>query len=488
MKLTRKTHHHYIGKVHDLTVSNTHSYNVEGLAVHNSAAGSLVSYLTNITSVDPIRWGLMFSRFLRKDAKDMPDIDFDVAAPMELKEELAKEWGSNCVVPISNWNTLQLRSLLKDISKFYDIPFQEVNQVTSKMLAEATPQAKRDHGITAGVYNPTFEELMKYSQSLRKFLDKYPQVKTHVKVLNGQIRSASRHAGGILCAENLNKIMPLIRSGGVLQTPWSEGQNVRHLEPLGFIKFDLLGLASLRMIDSAIQHILRRHKGVDNPTFEDVFRFYDEYLHPDKIDFNDQSVYENIFHKGKWIGVFQFTAQGAQNFCISAKPTTLMEISNITAIYRPGPLSISGDKLYLEAKRDPDEIDSEHPIVEEILKDTYGILVYQEQIAKLAHVLGENISEDDGNLLRKLLTKKGTGDKEKLKQDLKERFIRGCVKKGMSKKSAEGLFKRIEYFSGYGFNLAHSVSYSMLSFQCAWLCNYFCPEWSAAFLQKCTEQ
>jgi DNA polymerase-3 subunit alpha len=198
MKLIRKTHHHYTGKVHDLTVSNTHSYNVEGLAVHNSAAGSLVSYLTNITSVDPIRWGLMFSRFLRKDAKDMPDIDFDVAAPMELKEELAKEWGSNCVVPISNWNTLQLRSLLKDISKFYDIPFQEVNQVTSKMLAEATPQAKRDHGITAGVYNPTFEELMKYSQSLRKFLDKYPQVKTHVKVLNGQVRSCFTDEVGIL--------------------------------------------------------------------------------------------------------------------------------------------------------------------------------------------------------------------------------------------------------------------------------------------------
>ena len=180
---------------------------------------------------------------------------------MQLKEELIEEWGDDTVVPISNWNTLQLRSLIKDISKFYDVPFTEVNSVTSKMIYEATPLAKKKHGITAGVYNPTFEEVMEFSDSLKKFLGKYPHIKTHVESLYGQVRSCSRHAGGVVIGENLDEWMPLIASGGVRQTPWSEGQNVRQLEPMGFIKFDLLGLASLRMIEGAIRHILKQHHG-----------------------------------------------------------------------------------------------------------------------------------------------------------------------------------------------------------------------------------
>ena len=285
-----------------------------------SAAGSLVAYVLDITQVDPIRWGLLFERFLRRDATDYPDIDFDVSEPMELKERLAEDWGENTVVPISNWNTLQLRSLLKDIGKFYDIPFIEVNKVTSVMVREATPDAKRKHDIKAGVYNPTWEEVMEFSPSLRGFLIKYPNVKTHVEALVGQVRSCSRHAGGILVAENLDERMPLINSGGVRQAPWSEGQNVRHLEPLGFIKFDLLGLSTLRMIDGCVRHVLRRHYNIPDPTFEDVRDFYHKHLHPDTIDFDDQEVYENIFQKGNWAGIFQFTEQPAQNFCKRAQP------------------------------------------------------------------------------------------------------------------------------------------------------------------------
>lgn len=150
-----------------------------------SAAGSLVAYVLGITQVDPIKYGLLFSRFLRADAKDYPDIDYDVSDPMVLKEILSQEWGESRVVPISNWNTLQLRSLIKDISKFYRIPFTEVNQVTSRMLHEATPKAKKKHGITAGVYNPTFEEVMEFSESLGAFLKKYPHIKEHINALYG---------------------------------------------------------------------------------------------------------------------------------------------------------------------------------------------------------------------------------------------------------------------------------------------------------------
>ena len=449
-----------------------------------SAAGSLVAYVLGITQVDPIKYGLLFSRFLRSDATDYPDIDYDVADPMKLKEMLIEEWGEDTVAPISNWNTLQLRSLIKDISKFYGIPFTEVNAVTGRMLHEAKAPAKKKHGIKAGIYNPTFEEVMEFSTTLQAFLRKYPHVKTHVEALYGQVRSCSRHAGGVVVAENLDQYMPLINSGGVRQTPWSEGQNVRHLEPMGFIKFDILGLSTLRMIEGCIEHVLRRHHGVDNPSFEDVRDFYNNNLHPDQIDFNDQQVYENVFHAGKWAGIFQFTEGGAQDFCKLAKPTSLIDISAITSIYRPGPLSADVDKQFVEAKESPQYIRYLSEEVQEITEETYGFLIFQEQIALLAHKLGKDLTLDEGNLLRKLLTKKGTGKGNEAKTKIYEKFMQGCREKGMQKVDSQKLWDTFEYFSGYGFNKSHAVSYSILSFQCAWLMNYYPVEWMAAFLDK----
>jgi DNA polymerase-3 subunit alpha len=449
-----------------------------------SAAGALVSYVLGITQVDPIRHGLQFERFLSKTATDYPDIDYDVSDAMGLKQNLIDEWGKNNVVPITNWNTLQLRSLIKDISKFYGVDFQEVNAVTNKMLLEATPLAKAEHGITAGIYNPTFEEVMKHSQTLQDFLKKYPHIKTHVEQLHGSIRSASRHAGGIVVGENLDRWMPLINSKGVRQTPWSEGQNVRHLEPMGFIKFDVLGLETLSMMEKAIEHILRRHKGVKNPTIKDVKDFYNNNLHPDVIDLNDKNVYENIFHSGKWAGIFQFTEGGAQNFCQKVKPNNIVDISSITSIFRPGPLSAGVDKSFAESKHDPDSVVYEHELIKEATSETYGYLVFQEQIALLAHKLGRDISLDDGNSLRKVLTKKGTGKEAEVKQKLHDKFIDGCVDKGLGKELGEKLWQKFIYFSGYGFNKSHAVSYSIISFQCAWLYNYYPSEWLAAYLDS----
>ena len=454
-------------------------------AGRGSAAGSLVAYVLGITGIDPIKYGLLFSRFLRRDATDYPDIDYDVSDPMLLKELLMEKWGKNTVVPISNYNTLQLRSLIKDISKFYGIDFSEVNQVTSVMVLEATPLAKARHNITAGVYNPTFEELMEFSASLKKFLRRYPQVETHVKALTGQLRSISRHAGGVVIADNLNNHMPLINSGGVTQTPWSEGQNVRHLEPLGFIKFDILGLASLRMVEDCIKHILRRHHDVQDPSFDDVKKWYNKNLNPETLDFDNQEVYENIFHKGKWAGVFQFTEKGAQGFCQRAKPRSIIDISAITSIYRPGPLSANVHNSYVKAKKKPKNIKYLHPLVKEVTEETYGYLIFQEQIALLAHKLGKNVSLDEGNLLRKLLTKKGTtGETYEKKKKIHSKFIEGCEEKGITTRQAEKLWQTFEYFSGYGFNKSHAVSYSILSYQCAHLLNYYPVEWMASYLDK----
>lgn len=449
-----------------------------------SAAGALTAYVLGITQVDPIQYGLQFERFLRKDATDYPDIDYDVSDPMRLKEHLIDEWGENSVVPISNWNTLQLRSLIKDISKFYDVPFTEVNYVTNRMMAEATPTAKKAHGIKAGVYTPTFDEVMAYSPTLQQFLSKYPHIETHVNALYGQVRSCSRHAGGVVIAENLNEHMPLINSGGVTQSPWTEGQHVRHLEPLGFIKFDILGLASLRMIEGAISHILKRHKGNAEPTFEDIQKYYNKFLHPDVIDLNENAVYKNVFHKGKWAGIFQFTEEGAQKFCVNARPDNIIDLAAITSIYRPGPLSAGVDKQYVRAKMNPDEVEYLSEEVREITEETAGFLIFQEQIAELAHKLGHGISLDEGNKLRKLLTKKGVAGVEEQKNKIKDKFIQGCASKGIAQSEGAHLWDTFEYFSGYGFNKSHAVSYSILSYQCAWLLHYYPSEWVAAFLDK----
>jgi DNA polymerase-3 subunit alpha len=453
-------------------------------AGRGSAAGSLIAFCLEITQIDPIKYNLQFERFLRKDAVDYPDIDYDVGDPMALKDMLIDEWGDNVVVPISNWNTLQLRSLIKDISKFYSIDYSEVNQVTSRMMSEALPKAKEANGIVAGVYTPTFKEVMDYSESLKGFLNKYPHVKTHVLRIFGSVRSCSRHAGGVLVGENLDKHMPLIASGGVRQTPWSEGQNVRHLEPMGFIKFDILGLASLRMIEGAIRHILVRKEGIANPTFEDIKKYYDTHLDPNVVDFADESVWEKVFHKGKWAGIFQFTQPGAQNFCKEVKPNNLVDLAAITAIYRPGPLSAGVAKKYTKAKASPEDIEYGHPIIKECLEDTYGFIIFQEQLALLAHKLGRDISLDEGNMLRKLLTKKGTGKGAETLEVIRIKFIDGCVDKGITERQAMQLWEKMEFFSGYGFNASHAVSYATLSYQCAWLLRYYPIEWVAAFLDK----
>ena len=453
-------------------------------AARGSASGSLLAYALDITQVNPIRWELPFERFMTKGMTSYPDIDFDVAEPALLKQKLADEWGEFSVVPISNWNTLQLRSLIKDISKFYEIPFTEVNAVTGTMLQEATPLAKKKHGINAGVYVPTFEEVMEFSSTLQDFLRKYPHIKTHVEACYGNVRSQSVHAGGCIVADNINEHMPLIRSKGMWVTPWSEGQNVRHLEPLGFIKFDILGLSTLTMIQDSIRHILKRHHNIAEPTFDDIKKYYAQNLHPDKIGFDDKEVWENVFHNvSSAPGIFQFTNSGMSAFCERVMPDSLDELSAVTSIFRPGPLSFGVHDLFVGAKRGTLDIEWHHPIYREITEKTYGNIIYQEQIAEICSRIGKDISRADGNTIRKLLTKKGTG-KEHLLAAYEAKFIEGASDKGIPNHVANRIWTAMSEFAKYGFNLCHATSYSIISYQCAWLWNYYPSEWIASFLQK----
>lgn len=461
-----------------------------------SAAGSLIAYLLKITQLDPIKEELLFSRFLRKDAEGYPDIDYDVSDRDGLVTELMIKWGEDCVVPITNWNTLSIKSLTKDLAKLLDVPFQEVNEVTRVMDVEATAMAKNANDIKSGVYTPTVDEYIKYSNSFSEFLEKYPSIEQYLKLLEGQIRSQSRHAGGILVVDNIDFKIPLIRSKVnkeekesrikkglqpyVYQTPWTEGQNVRHLEPMGFIKFDVLGLKTLSIIENTINLLLLKKNGI-KPTFPQIKEFYNDYLHPDKLDKDNEEIMKNIYWEGKWAGIFQFTEEGVQKFCMQVKPLSIHDLSVITAIYRPGPLGAGVVDKYLEAKNNPRRIKYEHPFIKEVTESTYGFLIFQEQISMLAHKLGKNISQDEAELLRKVLTKKGTG-KDEVKDKLKTKFIDGCIEKELTEEKVEEIWNSFELFAGYGFNKSHSVGYSYISYMCAWLLYNYPNEWLASFL------
>ena len=458
-----------------------------------SAAGSLVAYVLGITQIDPIKHGTMFSRFMSENQASigMPDIDFDVSHANELKKYFVELWGETRFVKVSNFNRFKLRSTIKDVAKFFDVPYQEVNDTTSVMEAEAMSQAKEDHGIKAGVYTPTFEEVKKYSKSLQKFFENYPHVADYVENLYLSIRSVSAHAGGVIIHDDLTDHLPIINSGGVFQSPWCEGVNVRHLEPLGFIKFDLLGVTTLAIIERCIQNILKKqNKDYD---FLNIKKFYDENLNTRFKDCDDEQVWKKVFHDGLFVGIFQFDKENSQTICKNIKPDNIDELSAITSINRPGPLASDVDKIYEKFKKNPELINCEHPIVEKILSKTYGQVIYQEDVAQIAHEMGKNISLDEGNLLRKVFTKwlkdiSSTAgkqlppEKQAVHDNLKNKFIDGCIEKGLTEEGAEEFWKKLHAFSGYSFNFSHALSYSVISYQCAWLLTYYKAEWCCAFL------
>ena len=314
-------------------------------AGRGSGAGSLVCYLMGITLIDPIEHGLLFERFLSENRNEPPDIDTDVEDRDVALEILRGHFGENNVIAISNFNSLQLKSLIKDISKLYQIPFEEVNAVTSVMEDEARQPILDSIGGDQKLYVFDFDGAYEHSKSFRDFIDKYPKVAESVKVLFRQLKAIGRHAGGTIITENAEDNMPIIRIRGVDQTPWGEGLTAKHLEPFGFIKYDFLGIATLRTIKGCIERILE--KQMIDPSPQNVNKFFLEYLHPDVIGQGDETVFQEIYHKGRFCGTFQLAERNVQDFCVNAKPTSVSDVSVLTSIYRPGPLCISGDSTIL---------------------------------------------------------------------------------------------------------------------------------------------
>ena len=452
-----------------------------------SGAGSLVNYLLGITQLDPIPHNLLWERFLHRNKAGWPDIDTDAGDRDELIKAAIELYGSDAVVPVSNFNTLKLKSLIKDIAKFHDVPFDEVNAVTGPLREEVMPHAANSDEEKS-VFVLKHEDCMKYSTGYREFMTKYPHVAEHVSSLFMQNRSVGRHAGGVIIADpdDLEQSMPIIGVRGDLQTPWSEGMNFRNLEENGFLKFDFLGLTLLKDVENCIYRILKS-QGNKNPTFLDVKAFFDEHLNCRTIVQDDLKVWKHVYENGHLSGIFQFTASGARNFAMEAKPTSITELAALTAIYRPGPLKANVHKKYVQAKKNVDAIKYDHPIIKEVLGPTFGFIVFQEQFMVLAQKLG-GFTLGEADKLRKTLVKKSLdalGGKASEKDIARERFIKGAKDlHGVPESISTKLWKEIEYFSGYGFNASHAVSYAIDSYYAAWLHTHYETDWLATILDS----
>lgn len=472
-----------------------------------SGGGSLVNYVLYITDIDPMEWELPFSRFLSVQRKGYPDIDSDLGDRDKVLDELRKFFGYTNVAPISNYNTFKLKSLVKDLAKFAGVPFEEAN-VATRSVEQEVRKATHKHGDDKNLFVLKYEDAMSFkcvkkdklpedplicsgctpscevpvSPSFRDFILKYPQVAESMKVLFKQNKSLGRHAGGVLIVDDLPNKMPLIASKGEPQTPWVEGVAVKHLEYIGnFLKLDLLGIEVMRLVEGTIRRILQKQGNV-SPTFDDVKAWFDANMAPDKIDLNDQKVYEYVYHEGRWPGIFQCTSSGAQKLFMKAKPRSIIDIAALTSIYRPGPLSAKVDKMWLDHEEEP--FDWGHPLINDTLKDTRGLLVFQEGVMALVNkVSGFPLSETDE--VRRAIMKRSISGGEaarKKTKELEDSIVNGAINNGVPEDIARKMYQTIVWMSGYGFNKSHAVAYAIDSYWSAWLLTHYEEEWICAYL------
>lgn len=427
---------------------------------------------------------------------DVPDIDNDVSNRDKLLDLLRDKAGEKNVVPISNFMTLQLKSLVKDMSKLHKIDFQEVNDVTRDLLEEVMPKA--NDGENKSLFSLKFDDCMEHSEKFRNFMEKYPKVAEPIKVLYKQNRAIGKHAGGVVICEDLDKKMPLIVVKGEIRTPWAEGMNMHCLEPLGFVKSDILGISTLRMIENCIGLILKRYHDIPNPTWEDTKDWYEKNLHPSALgEMDDAKVFDHVFEKRRFADIFQYTNPQTQKYIHDFAPKSVRDLSMATAIYRPGPLAAKVDKMIIRSRRENDIKKYDHPVIDNLLESTFGYIVYQEQIMQLANQLA-GMSHAECDNLRKALLKRSVDkiDAKALEAiELGKQFVEGAEKNGFTgqavrdgkftgKSKAQELYDDIAAFAKYAFNYSHSLTYSVLSYQCSWLMTYFEPEWLCVYLQS----
>ncbi len=395
-----------------------------------SAAGSVVSWSLGITHVDPIHYGLLFERFLNPDRISLPDIDVDF--PDDRRDEVidyvAKLYGKQHIAHISTFGTFGAKQAIRDIGRVNELNPRELD-----LLAKSIP-----NGINISL-DMAFQNSKRFQQIIESD-ERYSRVFYFAKKIEGLPRHVSTHAAGIVMSSlALTDIVALIK---VEQDMLSTQVTMEYLEELGLIKMDFLGLRNLTIIDKTLSYI--------KPKI-DIFR----------IPLDDQKTYEMI-SRGNTVGIFQLESEGMKNLIVKMKPHQFTDISTCIALYRPGPME--NIPLYLKNRLQNHHIEYLHPDLIPIISETYGVIIYQEQIMQIAQVMaGFALSKAD--ILRKAMSKKNAAELIKLKEE----FIQGCIEKGHQKSIGEQLYELILKFANYGFNKSHSVAYGMISYQMAYL-------------------
>jgi DNA polymerase III subunit alpha len=412
-----------------------------------SAAGSLVSYAMQITDIDPLQYGLLFERFLNPERISMPDIDIDFCMNRrgEVIQYVTEKYGREQVAQIITFNTLAARAAIKDVGRVLDMSFADVDRIT-KLVPNVLNIKLKDAIET----EPGFAALAKQDPRVQEVLDV-------AKRLEGFARNSSVHAAGVVISpEPLRNIVPLYRTN---REEVVTQYDMNGLEKLALLKMDFLGLTTLTLIDDALKMIEKRH-GVR--------------IVAEELDTEDPGAYE-IFCKGFTSGIFQFESPGMRDILRRYQPSRIEDLTALNALYRPGPMAMIDD--FIDRKHGRKPVVYDLPEMKEVLEETYGVMIYQEQVMQISNrVAGYSLG--DADILRRAMGKKKVEEMDKQRS----RFLAGAGERGHPAKKAEKIFDLMAQFAGYGFNKSHSAAYSYVAFITAYLKAHYPVDFMAALL------
>ena len=415
-----------------------------------SGAGSLVAYSLKITDLDPLQYNLLFERFLNPERVSMPDFDIDFcqANRDRVIDYVKDKYGRDAVSQIVTFGTMAARAAIRDVGRVLDMSYMFCDGI-SKLIPNKPGQ------------HITIDGAIKAEPILAERLAKEDEVKTLLALaqkLEGMTRNVGMHAGGVLIAPGkLTDFCPLYQQPG--STSAVSQYDKDDVEAIGLVKFDFLGLATLTILELAREMIVKRHQGQENFAFENI-----------KLD--DVATYK-LFADGRTESVFQFESRGMQGMLKDARPSRLEDLIALNALYRPGPMDLIPS--FVARKHGREVVEYPHPLVEKVLSETYGIMVYQEQVMQTAQVLG-GYSLGGADLLRRAMGKK----KAEEMAEHREIFRKGAGVNGLSEEKADEVFDLMEKFAGYGFNKSHAAAYSLLAYHTGWLKVHFTAEFFCA--------
>jgi DNA polymerase III subunit alpha len=418
-----------------------------------SAAGSLVAYVMEITDIDPLQNDLLFERFLNPERISMPDIDidFDMNRRGEVIEYVRQKYGNDQVAQIITFNTMAAKAAIKDVGRALDMPYGEVDRIAKLIpptIGITIEQALKDNPMLATAYEePKIKELI--DTALR---------------LEGLVRGAGVHAAGVVIApQPLTELVPVTRTKDeAIVTSY----DMKAVEKMGLLKMDFLGLTTLTVIDDCLK-LIKSNRGVE--------------VDLDIIDLEDTETFEKVFHRALTSGVFQFESGGMRDVLRRYKPNSIEHLTALNALYRPGPMSMIDD--FIERKWGRSEVHYIVPELEPLLRETLGVMVYQEQVMQISNVIG-GYSLGGADLLRRAMGKKDAAEMEKQR----EIFLKGAAERKHPKSAAGEIFDQMAKFAGYGFNKSHSAAYSLLAYHTAWLKTHYPVEFMAALLTSETSK